>query len=106
LVERAGGRAIECRSADSPARGAGEGLCGCASSSPSPAMRERGTQPAGWVGEGFARGIFRLILSTRLLPDRRQAPLLLPVAGGRKKKEAAAAEPTAAPASKGRKRAG
>ena len=39
-------------------------------------------------------------------PDRRQAALLLPVAGGRKKKEPAAAEPVAAPAAKGRRRAG
>src|SRR6266446_6474061 len=41
----------------------------------------------------------------KAIPDRRQAPLLLPVAGGRKKKEPAAAEPAAAAAPKGRKRA-
>src|ERR1700730_8069755 len=40
----------------------------------------------------------------KAVPARRQAPLLLPVAGGRKKKEAAAAaEPAAAAAPKGRK---
>ena len=38
-------------------------------------------------------------------PDRRQAPLLLPVAGGRKKKETPTAETVAAPAQRGRKRA-
>ncbi len=37
--------------------------------------------------------------------DRRQAALLLPVAGGRKKSEATSAEPAAATAPKGRKRA-
>jgi DNA end-binding protein Ku len=42
----------------------------------------------------------------KAVPDRRQAPLLLPVAGGRKKKETTAAEPVAAAAPKGRKRAG
>jgi hypothetical protein len=42
----------------------------------------------------------------KAIPDRRQAPLLLPVAGGRKKKETIAAEPAAAAAPKGRKLAG
>jgi hypothetical protein len=36
-------------------------------------------------------------------PDRRQAGLLLQVAGGRKKKEATMPEPAAATAPKGRK---
>src|SRR6202011_5033079 len=42
----------------------------------------------------------------KAIPDRRQAPLLLPVAGGRKKKEEPAAEPATAAAPNVRKRAG
>ena len=41
----------------------------------------------------------------KAVPDRRQPPLLLPVAGGRKKTEATGAEPAAAATPRGRKRA-